>query len=287
MDVKVRTFSNLGGVLHEEDTRDFPLGKLQAPVPYPEVFMQQNAWELPIFYQGDQPACGAHAGAWFKMLLDSYESKPRNYTPRFTWADIKSFDKISVDSGTDIRSIMKSLANSGASDFLPIGNDVDMPRQEYAKPKITPEIRQAALPRLIDKYAFDESPTWDSLRRAIHLNRGAIIRIVVGEEFWTNVQGVSSWKEKDILPLRKPKQVISGHFVVAHSYDEKYVYFSNSFSDLWGRNGHGYFDKSFMPCVTTLATAVDVPDTVLPLLLQQRSLLQQLLDLLKAKLGLK
>lgn len=287
-DIEPHAFTVLGGTPHTEDTRDYQLGKLQAPVPYPPVFKQENAWELPIFYQGNQPACGAHAGAWFKMFLDSYESKPRNYSPRFTWADIKSFDGIDPSLGTEIRAIMKSLANSGAADFFPLGNDVDLSLNQYTHPTtITAEMRQMALPRLIDKYAFDGVPTWDSLKRAIYLNRAVIMRIEVGEEFWTAPSGLSSWKESDILPLRSPKKVVSGHFVVAHGYDDQYVYFANSFSDTWGRKGHGYFTKEYMPHITHFMTAVDVPDTVLPLLLQQKSMLQKIVELLKAKLGLK
>lgn len=66
------SFVNPGGIEMKEDKRDFVLGA--APVDMPEEFMQEKAWQLPILYQKDQPACGAHAGAWLKMLLDEYES---------------------------------------------------------------------------------------------------------------------------------------------------------------------------------------------------------------------
>jgi hypothetical protein len=55
-------------------------------------------------------------------------------SPRFTWADIKTFDGYAIQDGTDMRSIFKSLTNTGAADFPLLGNDVSLPLAAYAHP---------------------------------------------------------------------------------------------------------------------------------------------------------
>lgn len=267
------------------DHRDYSLGKLAAPVDNPQVFMQENAWSAPIYYQGQQPACGAHAGAWLKALLDSYESKPRKYTPRFTWADIKSFDGFNIEDGTDMRSIFKSLANSGALDYGLLENDQTLSLEDYAHPFITQDMRDNAAPKIIKTYGFEHGITFDSLKKAIYQNKGVIARMEIGDEWWSR-DGKNTWAEKDILPLRTPQTSVGGHFVVLHSYDENYIYFANSFSEKWGKKGHGYFGPDYIPYVTDAGTAVDIPDELVPALIKTKSLLERILLLLKKKMGI-
>lgn len=263
------------------DIRDYSLGSLTPPVDYPSVFMQDNAWNAEMYYQAQQPACGAHSGVWLKALLDSYESKPRKYSPRFTWIDIKTFDGHALQDGTDMRSIFKSLAKKGAADLNLLPNKIDVPLEEYADPKvITKEMVDNAQPRIIKTYAFENGITFEGLKRAIYTHRAVLVRVEIGEEWWTNKNGNKSWKEADILPLRPVKQPVGGHFVVLHSYDEDYIYFANSFSKEWGRGGHGYFGRNYMPFVTDGGTAVDVPDGVVTATIKVKSLLEQILAVL-------
>lgn len=282
--MKAHTFKNLGALPTPIDVRDLSLGAVQPlgmALDYPPTFMQENAWSAPIYYQKQQPACGAHSGAWFKALLDSYESKPRDYTPRFTWMDIKSFDGIPVSDGTDMRSIFKSLSKTGALDFALLGNDSSLSQAAYADSSlITTAMKDNAQPHIIKTYAFETNITFESLKRAIYLNKAVIVRIEVGDNWYTNKKGVTSWKESDILPLRKPTSIESGHFIVLHSYDENYIYFANSWSTDWGRKGHGYFDKSYMPWVTNAGTAVDMLDSEVTKLVKMKSLLTMVLDAL-------
>ncbi len=243
----------------KEDKRDYVLGA--APLDMPDVFMQDIAWKLPIFYQKQQPACGAHAGAWLKMLLDEYESPGRYYTPRFNWIDIKTFDGFALTDGTDMRSVFRSLQNSGALNFDQLENDVDLSLEKYADRKaVTLEMRTESLPHTARPYAFVSDLSFAGLKRAIFQYKGVILLIKVGSEFWTDKNGVSSWQEKDILPLRPPQSIVSGHFVCAHSFDQDTIYFANSFSEQWGKKGHGYFKANYMPYVLGAGATVDVPD---------------------------
>lgn len=289
MEITPHPFTNLGANPRQEDSRDF---KLTTPTgsaaPYPATYMQANAWAAPIYYQGQQPACGAHAGAWLNVLLNSYSGNTPSYTPRFTWIDIKQHDGLAIDDGTDMRSIFQSLQTTGTDDFDPLGNDVTLDEQTYASPSaVTPAMLADAKPNVVSHYGFADGAAFETLKQLIYQNRGVVLMIQVGDEFWTDVNGVSSWAETAILPLRPPKTVIDGHFIVAHSYDENYIYFANSWSTSWGRQGHGYFGPNYMPYVLETGTAASVAPWVTANLTQQVSLYTQVVNLLKQLLSLK
>lgn len=238
-------FSNLGGIDKPEDSRDIKLGAA-APAQYtfsPRL-SNDKAWAMPIEYQGQQPACGAHGGAELKDL--ALESR---FSPRFTWADIKTFDGFPLESGTDMRSIFKSITKAGALDFNLLGNDVSLSLTAYAHPAITQAMKLNAGKHSGMGYGFVQDLSFNGLKQFIADHGPTILLVRVGNEWWTAKNGTGSWAESDILPLRTPNPVVSGHFVVAHSYDEQYIYFVNHWSDAWGRKGHGYFDASYMPFV--------------------------------------
>lgn len=285
---RIHKISNPGGIDRPASKEDYLLGAAQISDAIPEVFMQDKAFGLPVLYQGKQPACGAHAGAALKMLLDDYESDGRYYTPRFTWVDLKTFDGYKTSDGTDMISIFKSLQKSGALDFPELGNDITISEAEYASPKVvSATMRTHANPRTIGPYGFTNNPSFSQVKQAISKNKGVLLLLTIGSSFYTDKNGNTSWAEKDILPLRPPISELSGHFVMAHSYDKDRIYFINSFSDKWGKKGHGYIGQNYMPFVREMGTAADLSDLVIPNLTAQLSILQQIVALLKKKMGLK
>ncbi len=238
-------FTQLGGIEKEPDSRDIRLGAMPGDISaIPSTLHNQNAWNMIVEYQRNQPACGAHAGVELKGL-----ALKSRFSPRYTWADIKNFDGIPVEMGTDIRSIFKSLTKFGVLDFGLLGNDSTLPIAQYVKPAITTLMVLNAASHAGMGYGFIEELTFNGLKRFLFSHGPAIVLLRVGKEWWTDVHGVSSWKEKDILPIRPPKEVVSGHFVVAHSYDEEKIYFINHWSVEWGLSGHGYFGPEYMPFV--------------------------------------
>ncbi len=243
-------FGNLGGQDKPLDVRDVQLGKGTAPIyNFPPSLTNFGAWHAPVEYQQQTPSCGAHSGSSLKTIDDSLR-----YTPRFTWANIKSFDGMPIEWGTDIRSIFKSITKTGTLEFPLLGNDSSLPNERYVAPTITAAMKKNALSHSGMGYGFIVDKSFKGIKQFISDHGPAILLFRVGEEMWTAPNGQSSWAEKDILPLRPPKTIVSGHFVVAHSYDEKYIYFLNSWSDSWGRKGHGYFGADYMPFVNDLGT---------------------------------
>lgn len=242
-------FGNLGGQEKPVDKNDIVLGASLMPTyTHPKELKNAAAWGAPVEYQGDQPACGAHSGS---KAAGIYRGK--RFSARATWADLKSFDGWAINDGTDIRSIFKSITkNLGAVEFDLYGNDASLPLQEYAK-ALTAQLRAAGVKYTGDGYGFAGSDrSFDALKQFISDHGPTIILMRVNARFWTAANGKTSWKEADILPLATPTPQFpnsSGHFVVCHSFDDKYIYFINSFGETWGRNGHGYFEASYMPQV--------------------------------------
>lgn len=245
-------FSNLGGKPRVPDKRDHLIGAATA-YDFPPVKMNAAAFVAPIYYQGKRPACGAHAGVWYKTFMDRKDGKATaNETPRYLWINIKR-DGTSPSDGTSMDAIFKSLQSYGSASFEPLENDVTFDDGAYASLKrLTPAILKDGQGNRIDSYAYPQDVSFNGIKQTIADFGACLLLIQVCDFYWTAQNGAPSWKEKDILPLWHPSAshpVVSAHFVVAHSYDEKYVYFANSFGPTWGRNGHGYFGPGYMPWI--------------------------------------
>jgi hypothetical protein len=52
--------------------------------------------------------------------------------------------------------------------------------------------------------------------------------------------------------------VVRGHLIVGHSYDEDNIYFLNSFGPTWGKKGHGWFGRNYMPWINDAGTLIDL-----------------------------
>ncbi len=246
----------LGARERKADPRDFNLGTITSSNPRPAAFIQDFS-ALPVEHQRKIPACGSHAGAFLKNIQETLQTgTAQRKSPRFLWKKIKQIDTWKPEEGTDMLSIFKTLQKEGVCDYSLTGNDTTVSLAEYTDPStITKAMEDDAKNALIsDGYAFKFSPTFDELKQAIYEHKAVLVLIRLGSEFWT-----PSWAEEDVLPLRVPKTIVGGHFVVAYSYDEKYIYFRNSWSDAWGRKGDGYFGENYMPYVNEIGTCFDVP----------------------------
>ena len=244
-----------GAVERTPDPRDFQLATIATPNPIPLVFMQDWS-KLAVEMQSQIPACGSHGGSFLKDIQETLQNgTAQRKSPMYLWKKIKLIDGIAPESGTDMLSIFKALKESGVCDSSLMPNDTSLSLAAYTDPStITKEMDLNAQNARIQAYAFQFSPLFDDIKRAIYEQKGVLMLIRIGSEFWT-----PSWAENDILPLRPPASIVSGHFVVAHSYDEKRIYFRNEWSDAWGRKGDGYFEQNYIPYVAEIGTAFDVP----------------------------
>lgn len=201
-----------GAVEKEQSPTDFELGAVTFDVQIPETFMPEYNFEIQM--QGKQPCCGACSGSALKNIQDTTDT---SFT--YLWKKIKVFDGFSVDSGTSLDSIMKALNKSGVCHADLLKGDISLPTATFAQNTgITSEMETDALKHRVGAYAFTWNPSFEQIKQAIYKHKAVILLMRIGEEFWT-----PSWSEKDIMPLKPGKSIVSGHFVVAFGYDSDYI----------------------------------------------------------------
>lgn len=272
----------MGGIPRPSDKRDFRLGLAGAPTQYPEVYFTDLS-KLPVKYQSKFGTCGGHAGSMFDSALTGID-----LSPKYLWRQIKQIDGYPLEAGTDMRSIFKSLQNTGDCTETLSPNTIDSTLEEYSDHgKITDAQLNDAYPRGIDAYAFLDNPTIDDIKRYIYTYKVVIALVDCGSGWYTDAAGNASWAEKDVLPL-KLGNFDSGHFIVLYGYDKNNIYFRNSWSDKWGRLGDGYFNSSYIKNVREIGAAIAAPSIKQQLVTKYTKLiimLNTLIALLKNKTG--
>lgn len=253
-----------GAVIRDRDPRDYSLKEVGTFTPLPKVYTPDYS-HLPVYFQGTQPSCGAHAGTALKLIQDK-DTNP-DYSPRFLWEGIKEIDSYPVEIGTDIYSIFKSLKDRGVCKFNLMGNDVHVSLQDYAHIKPSMEALEDAKSQEIESYATQYNPSFDDIKRAIYLNGAVIILFRCGQNMYKNKNGQVSWGT-DILPLSPSNYPMdSGHFVTGIGFTENSIMFRNSWGESWGVKGDGFFNQDYIPYVVAIGTAIDkaqVTPQVLP-----------------------
>lgn len=227
----------LGAEKSKEDYRDIKLGDVALAIPLLQKF-QIDYSNITIFNQKKLGICVAAATATRKEKM---ESDGKKLSVRDLYSTIKN--KIDMNSweGTSIRNGLKALFHYGVSTEKTSPTDVTLNHQDFIN--FTPSI-EAELEALVykDKSYVNVPIDSDSLRLGIFQSNstGIIARMEVGKEWWT-----PSWAKEDILPLRPPKQVISGHAVVLTGWDfingRLAFYGRNSWGTEWADSGNFYF----------------------------------------------
>lgn len=240
--------------------------KLGAATAIPAVYMPDAFFKRPrVFYQQQEPDCGANAGAFAAAIVD--EHPQQEYSPDYQWIDIKTFDGFAASDGTDMKSIFKSLGiGHGSIPYAMLPEQTDLPLATFSSAnRITAAMKTEAGKHIIAAYAFQSIAGLNmaTLKNLIYTHGAVVILIRIGAEFWTDKDGVVTWAENKILPLDPTKYPISsGHFVVLGAYDENNVYFVNWWSEAWGRGGYGYFQANYIPRILQIGTVVDSLESV-------------------------
>lgn len=250
-----------GAIITKPDKRDFKLEVLGTNTPIPESYSTDIS-NIPVLHQRKQPACGSHSATSLKMIQEKHDDETNpNYTPRLHWKVTKSRDGIPLDNGMTINDLFKSLQSPSVCDLSLLDNDTSLTIQDYFNFTSTPEQIENAKGKLIDNYAITHKPTFEQLKRAIYTHKAVIVLYRCGQNMYKGANGISSWAEKDILPLSPDRYPMdSGHFVVAYGYTKDRIIWRNSWGITWGANGDGYFNADYMKHVVAIGTAIDKTD---------------------------
>jgi hypothetical protein len=259
---------NLGAIERTDDKRDIDLGAVQAPVTRPETNFSDVS-QLPTYFQGNQPACGAHAGTWFKVRKDTRDTgTPANYTPKFTWNDIKTFDGYALEVGTDMRSIFKSLQKTGACDYALLPNTVEESIESYGRTPLTQAMKDNAVTKKTGNYAFLQDLSFEGVCDAVYQNGEVILLIKCDSGFFRNTTPTFT-------------QPLYGHFVVAYNrFDKDYIWVKDSTEkdpQFSVKKIHRrYFQPQF---IREGGTAVNLPPIVVKVATSRNDIIRQLINL--------
>ncbi len=242
---------------------DIKLGSFKSPFDLrtftyiPEIVKAKQSggtrWEIkPFEHQHKVGICTAISTT---MKASRYFKK--DFSPDFQYLLQKKFydGQIWRDAwieGSCISNALKVGKNYG---FLPIEEftyiteqDRFLPYHEYIrKLQAIPDSEINRLLEISKQYkikAYAQCPSSDRniIAEAIdESDYGVQAMFRVGKEWWTDRNGITSWKAIDLEPLRAPKEVVSGHAVSLTNYDGNSVRLANSWGTDWANKGTAYF----------------------------------------------
>lgn len=267
-----------GAIPSPEDYRDVPLAAV-AVIPTLTGKYFEPVDDLPVWNQRKIGACVGHAGAKYKQHLDKLETgKYGKHSARFLYALAKCRDGYAGE-GTYPRLVAQIIKDHGVATEDTVPNDTTLAHEAYVynrnEANIPKEAWDDAKKYKISGYAFPNVRNKDELGASIKQFHGSMLLMRIGEEWWKRKDGVSSWQSKDIVPLRAPKNIVSGHEVYLYGYEVEAgtgrvkFYIFNSWSTDWGISGKAWFyHDEYVSFLDEAITFVDLPNEVAELLNQ-------------------
>jgi hypothetical protein len=258
-----------GAIPSPQDYRDIPAAAVAGSSDLPASFFIDLAG-IPVWHQRKIGACVGHGAAKYKQIIDLEETGDLiPYSSRFLYAMAKARDGYKPE-GTYPRLVAKILKDVGCATEDVVPNDTTLGHEAYVYGRDESKIpgRDAAAPGQIGGYAFPDHQSSLSLRRAVVESKGAMLLMDIGEEWWTRPTGGSTWDSKHIVPLRPPKEKVSGHLVYLYGYDRDQnnrlrFYILNSWSDAWADNGTAFFYfEEYRPFLREAITFTDIPNDI-------------------------
>lgn len=271
------------------DERDWTLAAAGASDTYPKSRIIDQTW-MNVLMQSTIGCCvGCTGEAVVRKIIYVMTGRQDDLSFRFVYALAKCLEGTVQPDGSDYRQFWRTKgSNDGTypalvakiirkygvplAKFCP--NDVTLPVDEFCYNRNINNIPKAAFEDALTRRSgadFTVPVSEDGIKKAINYaadnNGGVMILRRVGDTYWKDVNGVSTWDKNRLLPIRVPKVISSGHEEMLYGYDEEpgtgrvRIYWLNSWSNAWADNGRAweYLDE-WLPLIGEIRVVVqEVP----------------------------
>ena len=264
------------------DPRDWTLASVGAPTTYPTSRFIDADWMVASM-QGKIGCCVGCSGeeivrqiVYILTGVKSNPGTPEELSWRFVYALAKCMDGVQ-DEGTYPSLVAKIIRIYGVplAKFCP--NDVSLDHETFVYGRNINAIPKEAFADALSRRSgadFTVGISEDEIKRAINYaadNKGGVMILrQVGDTYWKDVNGVSTWDPKKLLPIRVPSQITSGHeeFLTGYDYEpgtnRMRIYWLNHWSPDWADRGRGWeYADVWLPLVGEIRVSVkEVPVVV-------------------------
>jgi len=256
-----------------KDPRDWTLASAGAPTTYPDSCEIDQSW-MNVSMQGKIGCCvGCTGEEVVRTIIYQLFGTQEELSFRFVYAVAKCLDGVQ-DEGTFPALVAKIIRKYGVPLAKYCPNDVSLDHETFVYNRnlanIPPEAFKDALTRRSGA-DFAVPVSADGIMQAItyaKANKGAVMILRrVGDTYWKDKNGNTSWRKEDLLPIRVPAVFSSGHEEYLYKYDKEpntgriRIYWLNHWSAQWADNGRAweYLDE-WLPYIGEIRVVVaEVP----------------------------
>jgi hypothetical protein len=264
-----------GGLDSPVDPNSWTLASVGAQTTaYADTIMLDTAW-MKASNQGKRSCCvGCSGEEAVRQIIYLTTGKACNpgtadeLSWRFVYALAKCLEGTIQPDGTDYRMFARTQ-NSGDGTYpalvakilrkygVPLAkycpNDVTLSDDVFVFNRNINNIPQVAFIDALNRRAgadLGEPVSADGIRKALtyaQQNKGAVMILRrIGDSYWKDVNGNTTWDKSKILPIRVPIQFVGGHEESLTGIDKEpgtgrdRVYWLNHWSPTWADNGRGW-----------------------------------------------
>jgi len=213
-----------------------------------------------IMMQAKQPACTCFAVVEaMKVYFLEKTGKAPDFEPAFLYSlYLKKYNQ-PIGSGSDMLSVLKLAQQYGCATKNTLNRDVNVSLASYGDSNISASAYTEALNYRIPGFSRIGTDI-QSIRKALVEYKIVMTARTIGQEWWTNTRGVSSWSSNDINPLRTPTSPLSAHATcdIGFVQGDDMNLILNHWSPTWGNNGTVLYKGSDLSKYVSEAFVINV-----------------------------
>lgn len=259
-----------GALVSPKDPRDWTLASVGAATAYPKSCFI----DISTLDPRNQGKIGSCVGNTFEEIVYKITGSKEDLSWRFVYAICKALDGYSGE-GTYPALAAKVIRKYGVPRAAFCPNDITLNHEAFVYNRKFLNIPQEAFADALKRKSgadYNEPVSLDGIKKAIlyakeHNGAVAILR-EIGDTYWKDANGNSTYAKEKLLPIRVPQTIVSGHEELLYGYDEEpgtgrlKIYWLNHWSKEWADNGKGWeYADVWLPLIRELRVVVEKKPT--------------------------